>query len=107
MSNNTLLENNLASEQVTEITVIDLSENFDTPLPTKTITRKTKFLYTLLGVILALICVVFSAAWAYSKCLSPMVSELGSPPDYSQFENNLFLRLFIIIFTLFFLFLNH
>ncbi|MBR5315034.1 MAG: hypothetical protein IKU45_06455, partial [Clostridia bacterium] len=95
MSDNATMSEDTTTEQIKELVVIDTTDTDFAPSPTKKSTpRFIKILYGVLGVIVALICVLFSAAWAYSQCISPVICEVGSTPDYSALENNIILSAF-------------
>ncbi len=95
MSDTVTQQQNLTTEQTPELVVVDLTEDNSVLTARKSpLSPSFKALYILLGVLIAILCVIFSSAWAYSKCMTPVTSEVGVKPDYSNFENNLILSAF-------------
>ncbi len=71
---------------------------------TKTESKKTfvfnkKMLYIILPIFAVLVFLISSILWAYSVCKLPVTAELGTLPDYSQYEKNIFLSIYTEIDT--------
>ncbi len=58
-----------------------------------------KLLYIILPISAVLIFLISSILWAYSVCKTPVITELGAQPDYSEYESNIFLSIYADIKT--------